>query len=175
MSTLSNLEYLYIDRTKIETIDLTKNDKLIGLYTNSSGLKSIDLSANLDLEELQISNNKLNTINVSTNKKLEILMCNGNNIENLNVSNNPLLNVLWFHNNPVAYVNIKNSSTLDGLDLRHFDEELGRASDHMVGLKMENTPFIKKICLDNEDIKLIKNALGKDSEVNLDSNCNSKI
>lgn len=112
------LQSLYCSFQKIETLDISQNQKLIQLECNSNNLISLDTTKNIALERLYVSNNpKLSSLNLSSNKNLTVLYFEQCNFNTINVSNNPKLYELRFAENDIESINLSNNKLLENLEV----------------------------------------------------------
>lgn len=138
-----NLKELFVQRTNIKTLDVSKNTKLEVLACNCNGLKTLDVSKNKALKELYCWDNpltalnvtantkltaldfgdcRLTTINLTRNKALRSLRCGGNKLNKLNVGKCAKLVELWCDGNALKTLDVSNNKALT--DLRVGDNKL---------------------------------------------------
>ena len=85
-SAMTNLARLYLESSKLNSLDVSKNVSLKELGISNTGIKSIDLTANTDLIALYASNCGLETIDVSNNTKLTTLDVSQNYLTSLDLT-----------------------------------------------------------------------------------------
>ena len=138
-----NLKELFVQRTNIKTLDVSKNTKLEVLACNCNGLKTLDVSKNKALKELYCWDNpltalnvtantkltaldfgdcRLTAINLTRNKALRSLRCAGNKLNKLNVGKCAKLVELWCDGNALKTLDVSNNKALT--DLRVGDNKL---------------------------------------------------
>jgi hypothetical protein len=137
-----DLKYLNIAGSYLDSLDLSKNIKLVyldcrGLEAGGAGLtrtiKQLDVSKCVDLKFLDCSNNLLKTINISGNTKLGEVNCSNNDLAQLDISKNTLLTYLnTSFNRELTSLNIQATPLLKkllcaynafpSLDVRHLSQ-----------------------------------------------------
>lgn len=113
VSTLLELNTLYVKNCKLQSLDVTNNLALTALECNGNELTTLDVSKNISLERLYCHFNKLSRINVTANTALEKFNISDNLISALNIRNNT---ALWFlnvsNNKELSMVDVINNTAL---------------------------------------------------------------
>ena len=81
-----NLKVLYCNRTRITSLDVSKNTQLVELNCCACNISSLDISKNIQLEELACIGCGLKTLDVSKNTRLTRLDCQYNQLTSLDLS-----------------------------------------------------------------------------------------
>lgn len=79
----TNLQYLYIRRNNLTTLDVSGMSKLEELICDQNQLTSIDMNGLTSLTMLYCSNNNLQTLDLTVLPNLESVHCNSNNLTSL--------------------------------------------------------------------------------------------
>lgn len=72
------LKVLNCDDNQLASLNVSKNQKLDGLYCCGNRLASLDVSGNQKLTSFDCTDNQLTSLDISKNRKLEWLNCSGN-------------------------------------------------------------------------------------------------
>ena len=110
-----NLEALSCGFTKLSSLDLSDNIKLIQLHCSNNELTELDVSKNVNLQKLSCPSNQLTSLDVSKNINLEILYCDSNQLTSLDVSKNVNLEWLNCSSNQLTYLDVSKNINLEGL------------------------------------------------------------
>ncbi len=100
------LIFLSVNCTSVSSLNVKNNSKLETLDCGETKVSSIDLSKNTALTSLNISHTLLSSLNVSNCKKLKDLSCDSTNISSLNISNNRKLEWLSIGNTNIQTIDI---------------------------------------------------------------------
>ncbi|MCR4671251.1 MAG: S-layer homology domain-containing protein [Saccharofermentans sp.] len=115
---LQYLEYLCVDNSIIESIDLSKNTKLKYLYMSFNRyLTDIDCSNNKVLKEIEITNSLLEDIDISKCTKLEKLTIESRQMNSIELQNNKELIELDLTNTAITELDISNNQKIKCLDV----------------------------------------------------------
>lgn len=107
------LEILLCRRSKVATVNLSKNTKLRLLNLVSNALTGIDLTNNILLEQVLLNDNTaLGTVDVSTLAALTTLNVSNTGISSINVANNPLIGVLALNDNEFTTLDVSSYSSI---------------------------------------------------------------
>ncbi len=133
-----NLEFLMIYGSNLQSIDLSRNNRLVYVdlgansvesiaFTNhpflnyigitDNGLKSIDLSGCPNVKKLALSGNLLTAIDLSALSKLESVDVEDNQLTALDVSHNPRLTTIMASDNALTALNVSGNPYLTRLEL----------------------------------------------------------
>lgn len=123
---LTALDYLYISKSSIETIDLSHNTKLRELILEMTNLKELNVSKLQELQDLRCGGNtKLTAIDLSKNPKLKKFSSIASNNSSfvgtkfiaLDFSNNPLIeSINCYKNDALTSINLTGATKLTYLD-----------------------------------------------------------
>lgn len=111
------LREVYLQNNKIETVDLSQNDKIKTVRLESNQLKRIHFGDIDSVSYLSLSNNNLTNLALTKFKNLMYLDVNGNDLTSLDVQNNVNLQVLWASQNLLKTIDIGANRTLKSLVL----------------------------------------------------------
>lgn len=112
----SNLEELDCSRNKIETIDLSANNKLRFLSCYDNLISSLNIENNTFLNTLYCGNCNLEYLDCSQNKELEILSCKFNPIKQIDLKNNDKLTLLRVRRCQLKELDLYSLKVLNFLD-----------------------------------------------------------
>ncbi len=136
LSTMSELEELYVQDNNLTSIKLPNPSKLKVFWCSDNLLEELDVSHSTELTYLHCYNNKISSLNTSQLHKIQNLVCSENNITHLDVlhlselesllcSRNKLttlevkdllkLQTLYCDNNEISNLNISNLPSLTAL------------------------------------------------------------
>ena len=110
-----NLEVLTCYFTKLTSLDLSNNTKLIELYCYNNELTELDISKNVNLERVECRENPLTSLDISKNVNLKWLNCDSNQLTSLDVSKNVNLEWLNCSSNQLTYLDVSKNINLEGL------------------------------------------------------------
>ena len=96
----------YCDRNDLDKLSITNNAKLELLKYSYNEIATIDLSNNTELKEVSGSDNSISELNTSNLQELITLKIDNNNLNELNLSQNELLQELSFSGNSVSIMNL---------------------------------------------------------------------
>lgn len=143
VSTLLELNTLYVKNCKLQSLDVTNNLALTALECNGNELTTLDVSKNTSLVRLYCHSNKLPRINVTANTALEKFNISNNLISVLNIRNNTALYFLNVSNNKeLAMVDVKANTALqllyaEGLAISDLDLS---ANNALTDVRINNNP-----------------------------------
>jgi len=177
------LEYLNCSDNELETLNLSRNPKLVYLYCyenqltgirlnenvnlkqvfcSDNRLTSLDLKGSTNLVELDCKNNALTALNVSKCTNLQELNLAGNEVTALNVSSNTKLTFLSLADNLVSTLNVSNNQALT---------ELNCSYNRLTSLNIKNHTELRKLyCQLNSLKSLDLSGCTKLTAVNCSSN-----
>lgn len=120
-----DLQVLSLELTNVETLDVSKNSKLMRLNISESRIRSIDVSKNTNLQHLfaqHVSGSintdvKIDAIDVSKNPNLTILNVSGNNLSSIDVTANRYLTHLNIRDNNVSEIDLSKNPNLYLVDI----------------------------------------------------------
>lgn len=150
VSTLLELNTLYVKNCKLQSLDVTNNLVLTALECNGNELTTLDVSKNTSLVRLYCNDNKLPRINVTANTALEKFNIANNLIAVLNIRNNT---ALWFlnvsNNTELAMVDVKANTALqllyaEGLAISDIDLS---ANNALTDVRISNNPNLKTLII----------------------------
>lgn len=98
--------------TKITSLDVGSNTKLISLGCNDTPISYLDVSRNTELMALGISGTNISYLDLSSNAMLMGLDCYNTPLKSLDVSKNTLLMHLSSYNCQLPFVDISNNPSL---------------------------------------------------------------
>ena len=112
---LTSLTYLNFSKSKVSSIDLSKNTALTSISCTYNKLTKLNVTANTKLTSLDCSNNSLTSLNVSKNTELTSLYCSYNKITSLDVSKNTKLRYFSCSNNQIKSIDVSKNTELSYL------------------------------------------------------------
>ena len=124
LSGLKELQFIYVNRNELTSINVKGLTKLLNLSCSSNQLKSLDTSTNTDLLNIYCEENLLTSLRVSANAQLRELYCDNNKLTRLEVTKNKRLSCLSCKGNSLTELDvtgIKNLSYLqvdDGVNVK---------------------------------------------------------
>ena len=158
----TNLVYLNCSQNEIESIDISKNNRLRWFWCRENKLTALDLSKNVLVDNLDCSFNQLTQLDLSNNLALEKLWLSNNQIAEIDLSNNKELIELQISHNLVEELDLNantqlrllnfNSNQLKVIDLSQMErlEILQAASNKLTSLDVRYAPSLKRLnCSDN--------------------------
>lgn len=150
VSTLLELNTLYVKDCNLPSLDVTNNLALTALECNGNELTTLDVSKNTSLVRLYCHNNKLSRINVTANTALEKFNISNNLLSVLNIRNNTTLYYLNVSNNTeLAMVDVKANTALqilyaEGLAITDLDLS---ANNALTDVRINNNPNLKTLII----------------------------
>ena len=118
----TNVDSIYLARTKCTEVDLRSNTKLTALtVTNNVKLKKLDIGVCNDLEEFYCCYNSLEQLDVSGCPNLIYLECFDNELRYLDVSKNIELKSLLCSNNQLICLDISNNPYIRVQQISYFE------------------------------------------------------
>jgi Leucine-rich repeat (LRR) protein len=145
---LIKLKYLMCRGNQLTSLNLTGLTKIEFLECSDNNLTSIDLSSLKDLRILRCDGNKINSLNLTGLINIEGVDCNDNNFSSLDASDLKKLTALNCNNNPLmASIYLKNGS-------------------NETNLYLSNTPNLKYICVDENQITQVQNLVTQNGYTN---------
>ena len=111
----TSMSYLNCSGNDIQTLDLSKNEKLSYLYCLDNQLTDITFSSKINMRQLFCQNNKLKALNTKNWTALYELSCQNNCLTSLDVSANTKLENLIFYGNEVTSIDVTNCTELKQL------------------------------------------------------------
>lgn len=135
----NNLAISFLDCSfnQLTSLDVSQHN-LQEFYFSNNQISTIDLNNSTNLNQLNCNNNLLTSLNTTNNLGLSNLNCSFNQLTTLNLNNNPLLS-LDCSNNQLIDLFIKNG--MEAL------------------INFENNPNLQYICIDENLIEQIQQAL----------------
>lgn len=150
VSTLLELNTLYVKNCKLQSLDLTNNLALTALECNGNELTILNVSNNTSLVRLYCNDNKLSRINVAANTALEKFNVSNNLLSVLNIRNNT---ALWFlnvsNNAELSMVDVGVNTALkllyaEGLAISDLDLS---ANNALTDVRINNNPNLKTLII----------------------------
>ena len=150
VSTLLELNTLYVKNCKLQSLDVTNNLALTALECNGNELTTLDVSKNTSLVRLYCNSNKLPRINVTANTALQKFNISGNLLSVLNIRNNT---ALWFlnvsNNTELTMVDVEANTALqilcaEGLAITDLDLS---ANNALTDVRISNNPNLKTLII----------------------------
>ena len=150
VSTLLELNTLYVKNCKLQSLDVTNNLALTALECNGNELTTLDVSKNTSLVRLYCNSNKLPRINVAANTALEKFSVSNNLLSVLNIRNNT---ALWFlnvsNNAELSMVDVGVNTALqllyaEGLAITDLDLS---ANNALTDVRINNNPNLKTLII----------------------------
>ena len=188
ISSLSNLTFLYCDINQLSTLDLTNTINLIYLDCSNNLLSYLNLSTIINLQGLSCSNNYLTSLDESTLTHLVNLVCHDNQITSLNVNTMLDLYELFCYNNPITSLDLSNLNNLIDIDcsgsaITTLDasnssnlqnlycdstpiETLFMKNGATEVLSILNSPNLRYICADENQIQDVQNIINQNGYIN---------
>jgi len=111
-----NLEYLFVKKNRLSTLDVSKNTSLKSLSVENNLLTSLDVSKNVALYSLGIENNHIVSLDLSKNVALKYLGTENNKMTSLDVSKNVALDELIIENNNLTSLDLSKNEVLHTLN-----------------------------------------------------------
>jgi len=138
-----NLEILRVSGS-FDSLDVTKNIKLIELSVSSDKLLELNVTNNNLLQYLSVTGCAITSIDLSANKELTYLNLGSNKLTELDVSNNLKLTELGVIDNNLSELDLSNNSQLLSLNTTGnlFDKTLNLYKDK--NLKLDNWVILPK-------------------------------
>ena len=142
VSTLLQLETLDVQKCKLLSLDVTKNEALTSLVCNNNELTTLDVSNNTSLVKFYCNDNKLPRIKVTANTALQEFDIANNLLSVLNVRNNTALTYLNASNNAdISMIDVKSNVALEvlvasGLAITDIDLT---ANTSLIGIQLINS------------------------------------
>ena len=110
------LEFLNCSHTKLTSLDISHNTKLVSLECNDTPtLTSLNVSQNTELKVLRCNNNALADLDLTNNTALETLECGENEFTTLDLSKNTSLKYFGFFNGKLSSLDLTNNTNLEEL------------------------------------------------------------
>lgn len=159
------LEKLYVDRTGITQLDLSKFPALNYLNCEYSGLSELDLRNNAALKELHCNNNDLTEIDLTENVNITKVDCSGNHLKELDLKGNESLKNLNCSNNSIKSLDLTGCVALFGLDCydNYMEELILTGCVKLNGLNCQNNK-IKELdltsCVKLNELNCQNNEIG---------------
>jgi len=188
ISNLSDLKILACGLNQLSSLDLTNNVNLWSLDCSSNQLHSLNLSTIINLQTLFCETNFLTALDESTLTHLDGLVCNDNQITSLNFSLMPNLINLFCYNNPIASLDLSNLVNLVAIDcsgnaITTLDvsncinlqnlfcdatpvESIFMKNGRSEVLSILNSPNLRYICADEEQLQQVQNAIVQNGYTN---------
>jgi hypothetical protein len=112
----TNLRTLLCPNNNIDTLDLWRNRKIMGVDCSENELKEFNILNCVDLVEFDCHENQLTELYIRNNTNLTRLDCDSNDLDELNTSDNDKLIELDCHNNPrINSLEFSNNNLLEVL------------------------------------------------------------
>ena len=137
------LNTLFADSTSISNLDVTNNPNLEQLSCSNTGLMELDVTHNPQLVTLDIGDTKVKTLDISKNPNLKQLSCYMTNIAELDVTKNTKLTRLFCHDTTIKKLDLSNNLELEMLRCGEIFEQGIR------GLDISKNTKIKKLICDD--------------------------
>lgn len=159
------LEKLYVDRTGITQLDLSKFPALNYLNCEYSGLSELDLRNNAALKYLHCNNNDLTEIDLTENVNITKVDCSGNHLTELDLKGNASLKNLNCSNNSIKSLDLTGCVALFGLDCydNYMEELILTGCVKLNGLNCQNNK-IKELdltsCVKLNELNCQNNEIG---------------
>ena len=164
---LTELMYLNINFTQVQSLDLSQNHRLDEVYCSDCGLMSLNLSGCESLTRLECNNNNLTSLDLSGCPSLNQLFCSNNQLAELDVKGLVQLESLCCGNNQLTELSVRRlihleymeceNNQLSELDVSRNAKlfELNCKSNRLTALYTGENPSLKTlICSDNSLGKL---------------------
>ena len=160
----TQLKELYLGRgTKVTSLDLSHNTKLMTMRCYQTALTALDFSQNKNLVKVSCPNNKnIASINVKGCKKLRSLRFDNTKVKRINVKTNTDLRNLRCEDTPLTKLDVKKNTELQSLRCDHTG---------ISKLNLKNNKNLKKLICTETDIRkldLSKTKIKKSSALECD-------
>lgn len=190
---LSSLEYLTIQYTNIDEIDISKNTNLKYLsIINANSLDNIDFSKNINLETINliythlkeldvknctklkyinmgsgmVSDGKIEKLDLSNCKELVKLSISGNKLKSIDLSNNTKLEEVHLTNGNIKHIILPQNSKIEKLELFENKIENLEEIENLETLQNLKTLYIQNNYI--EEFSLLE-YLPKIDDINVDN------
>lgn len=154
VSGMTNLGYIYLDNTRIRSLNVAGALNLQELACTSGELESLDVSGMTSLMYLYCENNKLRSLNVAGASNLQELVCTSNELTTLDASGLANLERLDCASNQLSELKLAGLKNLK--DLSCYDNKLKSIDlaglDQLVSLNCSVNPIEK---LDASSLKTL--------------------
>jgi len=163
----TELTILTCTNSKISSIDVSKNTKLVEFMCSFNELKELDVSNNPDLEVFWCDNNELRTLDLSKNTNLLVLGCGGNKLTELDLSKNQEIRALHcgfnalkdldFTYNPLISIIKCEGNQLTSLDVSFLKEltNLGADYNRLTKIKLGEQGHLDTLLLNGNDLNVV--------------------
>ncbi len=154
-----NTKLIYLDcaDNQLSSLDVSQNKDLKHLdFSQNSNIRSVDLSQNRDLFRLYCSSSSLSTLDVSQNTALRTLKCGHNNLNSLAVSENSFLEILDCSWNDLTNLDISQNLVL---------KELKCNKNELTELNFINLYILEKLDCSNNQLTRLNVANGNNSNM----------
>jgi hypothetical protein len=174
MSQNEKLKYIYLDFNAFHKLDTSNNEDLIELATdNNENELEVDFTNNTKLEKLALPNSNVKEIELSNHPNLWRLSLGRNSLTSIDLTSLTSLELLYIDNNELSSIDLSNNSKITELNL-NFNNLQGIDISNLVELKhlslgsnqLENIDLTKNINL--EELNLSSNLFKDNIDV---SNC----
>lgn len=108
----SSLETLNCSYNLLETLDVSKNKKLLKLYCHYNNLHDLNVTGDSLLNYIHCGYNDLTSVDISTNKALVTFICTQNQISSLDISKNEALTSLTCSYNQLEEIDLSHNTLL---------------------------------------------------------------
>ena len=142
-----NLEILTLAGNKIDSVNISQNEKLKYIYLDFNAFHKLDTSNNKELLELATDNNENELeVDFTNNIKLEKLALPNSNVKEIELLNHPNLWRLSLERNNLTQIDL---SSLTSLELLYID------NNELSSIDFSNNPKIETLRLDNNNLDAI--------------------
>jgi len=179
----TGLKELYCAGNNLQSLNLSKNKKMLKLDCSKNPINDLDVSELTELTDLYIDDTNIRTIDVSKNAKLYWLAASGNQMTNIDVSNNMELTIFECNVNQLEAIDLKKNTKLQylhctGNKIKTLDltsnkalERLWCNNNLLTGIDVaQNTELQNISCAENSITNLILKNNTKLSQLYCDAN-----
>jgi Leucine-rich repeat (LRR) protein len=163
MSQNEKLKYIYLDFNAFHKLDTSNNEELIELATdNNENELEVDFTNNTKLEKLALPNSNVKEIELLNHPNLWRLSLERNSLTSIDLTSLTSLELLYIDNNELSSIDLSNNSKIIEMNLNF---------NNLKDIDISNLVELKHLSLDGnqlENIDLTKNI--KLEELNLGSN-----
>ncbi len=100
---------------KLTQIDISGNEKLLGINVSECNLEALDVTNNTELQTIKCWENKIESLDLSQNHNLVEIICWDNQLIELDFSNNKVIERIYVGDNKLKKLDLSNTKMLNDM------------------------------------------------------------